>query len=367
MAEGRLRVALVYGGRSAEHEVSLRSCRSIFDAMDTQRYETIPVLITLEGAWYQMPAEASSFDPNPHINESDRLLLSPDPAHKGFLRINANSQIAPLPVDVVFPVLHGTYGEDGTLQGLLEMANVPYVGCGVLASSVGMDKVLMKSAFRDGGLMVGPYFWFLRSRWRQAQSEIVQRAKEAEFPLFIKPANLGSSVGISCVKTIDDFSAAVEKATCFDRKILVEDGIEGRELEVSVLGNEDPIASLPGEVVSHSGFYDYEEKYIHDTAELIMPAELPEDISNQAQAVAVAAFKAVDGSDLARVDMFLTPDNLVVVNEINTLPGFTSISMYPKLWEITNIPYSELIDRLIDLAIDRHKDKQETITCRQTS
>ncbi len=367
MQSPRLKIALIFGGRSAEHEVSLRSARSVFDAIDRSKFDPMPVLITQSGAWYQMANDSASFTPGVLPSEKDRLLFSPDPKHKGFLRIFDNGATSTIPVDVVFPVLHGTFGEDGTLQGLLELANVPYVGCGVLASAVGMDKILMKKAFRENGIEVGPFFWFLRSEWRERKSRIVEKLHSANFPLFVKPANLGSSVGISKVSDAAGFNAAVELAASYDRKILVEDGIPGRELEVSVLGNDQPMASLPGEVIPHGDFYDYEEKYIHDTTELIIPANLEPPLREKAQAAAVAAFRAVDGAGLARVDMFLTPDNRVVVNEINTLPGFTSISMYPKLWEATGLPYADLITKLVELALERHAEKQAIRTDRDRS
>ncbi len=268
-------------------------------------------------------------------------------------------------VDIVFPVLHGTYGEDGTVQGLLELANIPYVGCGVLASAVGMDKVVMKAAFKEAGLKVGPFFWFLKYQWENQRTTIMTRLKKSKFPIFIKPANLGSSVGISRVKDVSGFEAAVNLAFLYDRKVLVEDEISGRELEVSVLGNDDPKASLPGEVIPQAEFYDYEEKYIRDTTKLMIPADLPSEIVKAVQAAAISAFKAVDASGLARVDMFLTPGNEVVINEINTLPGFTSISMYPKLWEATGLPYGKLIDTLINLALERHEFKQSIKTDRK--
>lgn len=367
MQSGRLTVALIFGGRSAEHEVSLRSAASIFAAMDTGRYEVIPVLITPEGAWYRRPADISSFKSGGEPSEQDRLIFSPDPSHGGFLEVTDACRFQAMPADVVFPVLHGTYGEDGTLQGLLELANVPYVGCGVLASAVGMDKVLMKGAFKDSGLEVGPFFWLLRREWREQRDAILQKMAERPLPLFVKPANLGSSVGITRVQDPSKFAEAIDMAAAYDRKILVEDGIAGRELEVSVLGNDLPMASVPGEIISHATFYDYEEKYHTDTAELIIPADLPPEAREKAMAAAVTAFRAVDGSGLGRVDMFLTPDNRIVVNEINTLPGFTSISMYPKLWEATGVSYAKLIDDLIDLALERHREKQTIRFDRHTS
>jgi D-alanine-D-alanine ligase len=336
----------------------------VFEAMDKEEYSVIPVLITQQGAWYRRPSELSSFQSQGNPSENDRLLFSPDPAHKGFLQIRERGQSESLATDVVFPVLHGTYGEDGTLQGLLEMANVPYVGCGVLASAVGMDKVVMKGAFRDNGLEVGPFFWFLRRDWREQRSAILAKMRERGRPLFVKPANLGSSVGITKVEDPSKFEAAVELAASYDRKILVEDAIVGRELEVSVLGNDLAQASLPGEVISHADFYDYEEKYLNDTAELVIPADLTPEVQEKAREAAVAAFRAIDGSGLARIDMFLTPDDRIIVNEINTLPGFTSISMYPKLWEATGISYSKLIDDLVDLALERYREKQAIRTDR---
>lgn len=363
MADDPLRVALLYGGCSAEHEVSLRSARSVFEAMDKTKYEVIPVLIDQSGAWRSMPAKAASFDPEATRDAQERLVFSPDPGHKGFVKLKG-PQWETVEIDVVFPVLHGTYGEDGTVQGLIELAQLPYVGCGVLASSVGMDKVMMKTAFREAGLQVGPFFWFLRSEWSRARGVIINRMERSNFPIFVKPANLGSSVGISKVADPERFAEAVELAARFDRKIIVEDQVKGRELEVSVLGNDQPVASLPGEIVPKADFYDFDEKYLSDTAELHIPAELPESVVAEARAVAVAAFKAVDGSGLGRVDMFLTADERLVVNEINTLPGFTSISMYPKLWEATGMPYAKLINRLVDLAVERHRDKQLTRTTR---
>jgi D-alanine-D-alanine ligase len=364
MESSPLTVALIFGGRSAEHEVSLRSSASVFSAMDRDRYRIIPIMITKEGAWYRRPDDISSFTEDSDFSEKDRVLVSPDPSHKGFLILGEEGRMEPLHVDVAFPVLHGTYGEDGTLQGVFDMANMPYVGCGVLASAAGMDKVLMKGAFRDNGLAVGPFFWFLRSEWTDNRSDLLERLKQSRFPVFVKPANLGSSVGITRVKDPADFEAAVELAASFDRKILVEDGIEGRELEVSVLGNDRPIASVAGEVISHSDFYDYEEKYLKDTADLIIPAPLSDDALANAQSAAVTAFRAIDGSGLSRVDMFLSPDESIVVNEINTLPGFTSISMYPKLWEASGLGYSQLVDKLIDLALERSRDRQSIQTDR---
>lgn len=364
MQSDRVKIALVFGGRSAEHEVSVRSGRSVFEALDRDKYHVIPVLITMEGGWYVRPEELSSFDSEADLDEKDRIIVSPDPGRQGLLRLNGSCRIDPMTIDVVFPALHGTFGEDGTVQGLLELANLPYIGCGVMASAVGMDKIVMKAAFRDIGLAVGPFFWFLRSEWKQDPERVLKKLRFSRFPVFVKPANLGSSVGISRVTGPPDFKAAADLAASYDRKILVEDGISGRELEVSVLGNDNPVASLPGEVISHAEFYDYKEKYLQDTAELKIPADLAPDVVEEARKVAIAAFRAVDGSGLARVDLFLTEENEIIVNEINTIPGFTSISMYPKLWEATGLSYPKLLDRLVELALEKHRDKQEIRTAR---
>ncbi len=363
MNPSRLRIALLFGGRSAEHEVSVRSAASIYHAMDKNKYEILPVLITEDGTWHEMPNGLESFEQPIPGPASSLLVLSQNPGDHGFHRIN-ECNWEHIPTDVVFPVLHGTYGEDGTIQGLFDLAEIPYVGCGVLASAVGMDKILMKAAFINAGINVGPYFWFTKFDWNTDNKCTMNRFKNSNLPVFVKPANLGSSVGISRVDNAAEFENAVKKALSFDRKILVEDGIIGRELEVSVLGNDDPKAALPGEVISHSEFYDYEEKYLKDSAELKIPADLPKSVIEQAQKTAVAAFRAIDGSGLARVDMFLTDKSKLIVNEVNTLPGFTSISMYPKLWEASGLPYDKLIDELILLALERHSAKKEILTVR---
>ncbi len=351
-------IGLIFGGRSAEHEVSLRSAASVFQALESASYEVVPIFITRRGEWYRMPAELESFSTSSVPREENRVILSPDPAHGGLIALNSESGLSTIRADVMFPVLHGPYGEDGTLQGLLEMANVPYAGCGVAASAVGMDKVLMKAAFRSSGLLVGPFFWFLNFEWLENEIDLTKRAGERGLPVFVKPANLGSSVGISRVDDMKDFPSAVGLALRYDRKVLVEDCIVGRELEVSVLGNDEPRASLAGEVIPTATFYDYEEKYLRDTAELVIPARLNSVEQSLAADTAIRAFKAVDGSGLARVDMFLAPDGKMVVNEINTIPGFTSISMYPKLWEATGISYGDLVAELVELAVERHTNKQ---------
>ncbi len=367
MINSKLRIGILYGGKSAEHDVSLRSGASVFSAINKSKYAPIPIFITKEGAWYARNVDISSFSPPESLKDEQRLILSPDPGHKGFLRLSSRNCVEAFPVDVIFPVLHGTFGEDGTLQGLLDLADIPYVGCGTLASAVGMDKIVMKSVFRDSGLNIGPFSWFYRSEWLRSPEHILNGLKDRPMPLFIKPANLGSSVGISSVSAFSGLIEAVELASNYDRKILVEDCVIGRELEVSVLGNETPSASLPGEIVSHNIFYNYDEKYLNATAELMIPAKLTEPQVASAQDAALKAYRAVDGSGLARIDMFLTPHDTIIVNEINTLPGFTSISMYPKLWEVSGLTYERLIDNLIDLAIERHGQRRAILTDLKTT
>jgi len=295
------------------------------------------------------------------------VALFGDPTQQAIMHFDGDMHLTESrPVDVVFPVLHGPYGEDGTVQGLLELANVPYVGCGLLASAVGMDKDVMKRLFRDAGLPIVQYLAFTRAMWEQEPERISRRIlKRIGLPAFVKPANLGSSVGITKVKQRDQLEEAVSLAAQYDRKILAEEAIAGREIEVSVLGNDMPIASLPGEIIPGAEFYNYNDKYISDAAQLIIPAKLPKRLTIAVQQYAIRAFQAIDGAGMARVDFFIERGtNRVIVNEINTIPGFTSISMYPKLWEASGISYSELVDRLIQLALERHREKSRSRTSR---
>jgi D-alanine-D-alanine ligase len=319
----KTRVAVIYGGRSGEHEVSLRSAKSIIDAMDTERYKVLHYLISKEGRWSPRP-------------------IVPEP--KG------NPEI-----DVVFPVLHGTFGEDGTLQGLLELADLPYVGAGVLASSVSMDKEVMKRLAKERGLPVVDYL-VLSSLEAHSVEGVCSRF---EFPVFVKPANLGSSVGISKARDSVQLKSALELATSFDRKIIVERGITGREFECSVLGNEDPIASAPCEILPSREFYDYDDKYVLGEAQTVIPADLSVEQTAELRRLAVECYKAVECEGMARVDFLLeTATGRLFINEINTIPGFTSISMYPKMWEYSGLPMPKLIDRLIELAMERHQTKR---------
>jgi D-alanine-D-alanine ligase len=319
----KTRVAVIYGGRSGEHEVSLRSAKSIIDAMDSEKYKVLHYLISKEGKW------------------SPRALV-PEP--------NGNAGI-----DVVFPVLHGTFGEDGTLQGLLELADLPYVGAGVLASAASMDKEVMKRLTKERGLPIVDYLAFSS----RDLNDIEGICSKFEFPVFVKPANLGSSVGISKVHTCAELKAALELAASFDRKVIVERGIIGREFECSVLGNEDPIAAVPCEILPSKDFYDYDDKYLLEKAETVIPANLSPEQTAELRRLAVECYRAVQCEGMARVDFLLeTATNRLYINEINTIPGFTSISMYPKMWEYSGLAMPKLIDRLIELAVERHTAKK---------
>lgn len=363
----KLRIGVIFGGRSGEHEVSLRSAESVIKALDRNKYEIVPIAITKQGKWLAS-REATNLLPASVIESADQhVAIFGDPTEGGLARFNGHGQSEGSDrLDVVFPVLHGTYGEDGTIQGLLELADLPYVGCGVLASAVGMDKVIMKRLFHEAGLPIVNLTHFLRSQWEADPLRIQARvSQEIGFPCFVKPANLGSSVGISRATEEKSLQAAIALAAKYDRKIVVEEGIDGRELEVSVLGNERPIASLPGEIVPQAAeFYDYKAKYLDDNgARLIIPAELSAETTEEIQRLAILAFAAIDASGLARVDFFLErKTERLIVNEINTMPGFTSISMYPKLWDSSGVSYSELLDRLIELACERHREKSRNLT-----
>lgn len=360
---------MIFGGRSGEHEVSLRSAESIINAMDRSKYDVVPIGITKDGRWLAS-GKASALLPQAVMDSESHqpVAIIGDPTRRGLTRLEDGSQtLASEPLDVVFPVLHGTYGEDGTIQGLLEMAGVPYVGCGVLGSATGMDKVAMKQLFQQARLTIVDYEWFLRSSWEIDPDRIIRLVtRSLGFPVFVKPANLGSSVGVSKATNKVDLRDAIEDAARYDRKIVVERAVNGREIEVSILGNDNPMASLPGEIITGHEFYDYEDKYIDTTSRTEVPAKLPKKTIEQIQRNGIRAFQAIDASGLARVDFFVERGTgRVILNEINTMPGFTSISMYPKLWAASGIPYSELIDRLIQLALERHRDKSRNRTSYQ--
>jgi D-alanine-D-alanine ligase len=339
------RIAVLFGGRSGEHEVSVRSAASIIAGLNSLgKFEVMPVMISKDGGWFYREV---------------RVTVLPDPASRGLYILEGEETGRLLPVDLVFPVLHGPYGEDGTIQGLLELACIPYVGAGVAGSAVGMDKVLMKAVLSQAGIPVGEHLWFTAFHW-QGQSETLACRVERElgFPCFVKPANLGSSVGVSKVYRAAELPAAVESALRYDRKVLVEKFLPGRELEVSVLGNDDPEASVVGEVIPCNDFYDYQAKYLDDRSKLIIPAKLSAELTEQVRGLAVSTFRALDCSGMGRVDFFADDvTGQVYVNEINTIPGFTSISMYPKMWEASGLPFAGLLDRLVELALERHAEK----------
>jgi D-alanine-D-alanine ligase len=390
----KVRVGVLFGGRSGEHEVSLLSAASVVNAIDKEKYEVVPIGITKDGRWLTAAAAEALLQGKPHeeskhlragdpeatpgaavLASGEAVVVPPEPVHP------ANRSLTPfqgdastlrraadraINVDVIFPVLHGTFGEDGTIQGLLELADIPYVGAGVLGSAAGMDKDIMKSLFRAAGLPIVKHVTILRSDWDadpKKTEKIVDRA--LKYPVFVKPANLGSSVGISKARTRKELGPAIYEAAKFDRKIVIEQGVGGakhkaREIEISVLGNDRPQASVAGEIVPIKEFYDYAAKYLDEGSELIIPAKLTKTEMKKVQNLAVRAFQAVDCAGLARVDFLMDPKTRkLFVNEINTMPGFTAISMYPKLWAASGLSYSDLIDRLIQLGIERHDDKKK--------
>lgn len=365
----KIRVGVIFGGQSSEHEVSLASARSVMSALDPEKYEVVPIGITKRGAWLTSGDAMSRLRSGDASIDADASpgTLVPDLRREGraeIVQIVSGAQgrdgaEVGQPLDVIFPVLHGPYGEDGTVQGVFQVANIPFVGAEVLGSAVGMDKDMMKKAFRDAGLQVVPYICVTRRDWERDPTSVQSRAEQKlQYPMFAKPANMGSSVGIGKIHGPEEFAAAVTQAARYDRRIIVEQGVDAREFEVAVLGNDEPEASIVGEIVPGNEFYDYRAKYVDDNSELIIPARIPEYISQKIRDYALRAFKSIDASGMARVDFFVARDlSEVWVNEINTIPGFTRISMYPKLWEASGLAYPDLLDRLIDLAIERHQDR----------
>src|SRR5205814_1386113 len=390
----KLRVGILFGGRSGEHEVSLLSAASVLGAIDKSKYEVVPIGITKEGRWLTS-AEAEKLLNGKTPEHEARHLRAGEPETTPAAAVLAAGEAVVVPpepkksggslapfqtdpglsrraadrainVDIIFPVLHGTFGEDGTIQGLLELADIPYVGAGVLGSAAGMDKDIMKSLFRAAGLPIVKHVTVLRSQWK-ANPKKAQRLVESKlkYPVFVKPANLGSSVGISKARQRNELGPAIKEAAKFDRKIVIEQGVGGRkqkarEIECSVLGNDQPKASVPGEIVPGKEFYDYTAKYLDEGSQLIIPAKLTKAATRKVQELAIKAFQAVDCSGLARVDFLMDPKNRkIYVNEINTMPGFTAISMYPKLWAASGLAYPDLIERLIEYGLERHREKKK--------
>jgi D-alanine-D-alanine ligase len=397
----KLRVGILFGGRSGEHEVSLLSAASVLNAIDKNKYEVVPIGITKDGRWLTAEhaenllqgkivlesRQLRAGDPNTTpaaavLARGESVIVPPEPVHRqsGLVPFQSDAALTrrasdrAINVDVIFPVLHGTFGEDGTIQGLLELADIAYVGAGVLGSAAGMDKDIMKSLFIAAGIPIVRHVTILRGAW-ETEPKKIQKLVESKlnYPVFVKPANLGSSVGISKARNRTELGPAIEEAAKFDRKIVIEQGVGGkkkkaREIECSVLGNDEPSASVPGEIVPGKEFYDYTAKYLDEGSQLIIPAKLSKADTKRVQELAIAAFKAVDCSGLARVDFLMEPDSQtksgkksgkIYLNEINTMPGFTAISMYPKLWAASGLAYADLIDRLIQLGIERHEDKKK--------
>jgi D-alanine-D-alanine ligase len=379
MSVKRLRVGVLYGGRSGEHEVSLASAAAVFANLDRARYEPVPILIDKEGRWAIAEKPPTAMSAGDVIEQARLAAAKPAsvdrevhlvarPSGETILSIERakhDNTVAPAMVsgsnlDVIFPVLHGPYGEDGTIQGLLELANVPYVGAGVLASSLGMDKALMKVVFSARGLPICDYRVVLRHEWERHREQTLADLETLKYPMFVKPANLGSSVGISKAKDRVSLAEAVDLAGSFDRKIVVEAAVpEAREIECAVLGNDEPSASVPGEVIPSREFYDYEAKYIDDSSQTVIPANLSPEAVSEVQRLSIDAFRAIDCAGMARVDFLLEKaSGRLFLNEVNTIPGFTTISMYSKLWAASGVDYGTLLDRLIALAIERHAAKQ---------
>ena len=359
--KSKIRVGVIFGGRSAEHEVSLVSAASVINALDKRKYEIIPIGITHEGKWLSSADALKLLKSGCHLWRVPEEILLPDPKRRGLVRIDPQLPIRNSKcLDVIFPVLHGTFGEDGAVQGLFELADIPYVGAGVLGSAVGMDKVVAKQLCERAGIPIVPYRWFLVKQYKRNAKEIIVSIESTlSYPCFVKPANLGSSVGISKAHGRKELVRAIQLAAKYDRKILVEKSIErSREIEVSVLGNDDPVASVPGEIISSNEFYDYDAKYVDGKSRSIIPAHLPQSAVKKVQELAVRSFQVTDCAGMARIDFLVVKkSNKIFFNEINTIPGFTSISMYPKLWEASGLPYPRLLDRLIGLAIERHLEK----------
>ncbi|HDQ70846.1 MAG TPA: D-alanine--D-alanine ligase [Chloroflexi bacterium] len=375
----KIRVGIIFGGRSGEHEVSLASARSVMGAIDREKYEVVPIGISKAGRWIASGDPLKALETG-EVGSSQPAALLGDPSRRDLMRLEGTEGEAPAiratplaALDVVFPVLHGPYGEDGTVQGLLQLAGIPYVGADVVGSAVGMDKAVFKDVMRARGLPIVESVLVKRRAWDVSAEGVMDRVeKTLDYPVFTKPANLGSSVGISKCDDRSGLAAGLAEAARYDRKVLVEEAVPAaREIEVSVLGNDDPIASVPGEVIPSREFYSYESKYFddgEDASELLIPAPLSSEMTERVRGMAVEVYEAIDCAGMARVDFLLSSETgELYVNEVNTIPGFTSISMYPKLWEATGISYPELIDRLIELAIERHRDRERSETSYQPS
>ena len=363
----RIRIGVIFGGRSVEHEVSLVSAASVINALDKEKYEVVPIGIASTGQWLSSNETLRLLKEKQSIELEQEQLLIPDPRKQSLVAINDGGGVGKA-LDVIFPVVHGRFGEDGTLQGLLELADIPYVGPGVLGSAVGMDKVIQKELLIQAKILTAPSIWFTIEEYKVHHKIIIAWAeRKLKYPLFVKPSNSGSSIGINKAHNRKELLAAIDAAAQFDRKILVEQGIKNaREIECGVLGNDQPVASVPGEIVPSNEFYDYDAKYVDEKSNAIIPAKLPSAVMKKIKNYALTAFRVLDCAGMARVDFLVTKKtNRIYLNEINTIPGFTSISMYPKLWQASGLSYSALLDKLIQLAIERHKAKMKLKTTYQ--
>ncbi|MFA6524656.1 MAG: D-alanine--D-alanine ligase family protein [Patescibacteria group bacterium] len=367
MSQRKIRVGVIFGGRSGEHEVSIVSAESIINSLNRKKFEIIPIGITKAGKWIAgTTAFATLKAGTKKILPKFEKMVTPDSTKQGLVQMSkSGAKESVLGLDVIIPIIHGPYGEDGTLQGLLELANIPYVGAGVLASSVAMDKVVSKQLFMQAGLPVLPYVSFLRTEWAASQNKLISAIRKTlKYPIFVKPANLGSSVGIGLANDQKGLVSSILEASRYDRKLLIEQGLKKpREIEVSVLGNNDPQASVPGEIIPSNEFYDYDAKYVDDKSRSIIPAKLSKKTADSIKKMAIKAYQTLDCAGMARVDFLIDKKTgKIYLNEVNTIPGFTSISMYPKLWAASGISYQKLIDKLIQLALERFKDSRQSLT-----
>ncbi len=359
MSNNKIRVGIIFGGRSGEHEVSIISAKNIIEAIDREKYEVIPIGITKDGRWLTGENTTKRFLYNDYSG-LEEVVLNTKSGSKELLQIKQECTFEKLHIDIFFPALHGPFGEDGTIQGLFEMANVPYIGCGVMASSVGMDKLTTKALCEQAGVPVIPYIGFNKAAWNEEPSDVIDKIMhELHLPVFIKPSNMGSSVGVSKVKKQDELKKAIEFALEFDHRILVEKALDVREFECAILGNDNPQASCIGEVLVGGEFYDYNDKYVDGVSSTKQPADIKSNLANKIQDQSLKVFKLIDGSGLSRVDTFYDKHTKeIYINEINTFPGFTTISMFPKLWKASGIEYTDLIDKVISLGFEKYEQKQ---------
>ncbi len=360
MKKKKIRVAVLFGGKSAEHEVSIQSAKNVVASLDETKYDVVLVGIDKQGSWHTLPGQSlltSSFAKQTAIGDTNEVRLVAQDGGGKLVSLSGSGDAEA--IDVVFPILHGPFGEDGSMQGFLKLANVPFVGSGVLGSAVGMDKDISKRLLKEAGLPIAQFLVFRKNEKIDSDAVI----KRLGLPLFVKPANLGSSIGVKKVHNKDEFSSAISEAFTYDNKILIEEAIVGKEVECSILGNDDPIASLPGEIVANHEFYDYDAKYFDEKgAVLCIPANIPKEKIKEVQALAIKTFKTLCLEGMARIDFFYTKDQTFFVNEANTIPGFTNISMYPQLWEASGMSYAALVDRLIELALEKYASEQHLST-----